>query len=258
MSRLDVVMMQRGYAKSRAKAKSLITEGRVTVGGEQATKPSQDVDDNADISVAAGDDYVSRAAHKLARAHEVFSLSFDGCHCLDIGASTGGFTEFMLAHGAKKVIAVDVGKGQLDESLACDARVINLEETNVKDLDIEALGAIHMITVDVSFISLSHILPVIAPLISKGATAVVLIKPQFEVGRSKIGKNGIVKRAQDHVYAIDLVNRYIGESGLFMHDVTPSPIKGAKGNIEFLALVKHTPSDKAYSVKEIVRQAHTR
>lgn len=259
MARLDAELVARGIARSRERAKEMIKSGAVTVNGKTAKKSSAEVSAEDVIESAEQELYVGRGALKLERAAEYFSLDFSGLRCLDIGASTGGFTEYMIQHGAEKVYAVDVGHGQLAESLRRDSRVVNMENTDIRVVTAEDLGgAVDFVCTDVSFISVTKILPKISELLKADGTAAVLIKPQFEAGKSDIGKRGIVKDRKVHVRILSEIDSFIRLTGLVPMGYTYSPIKGGSGNIEYLVkLVKtqQTPSEQDF--RAIVEEAFT-
>lgn len=234
--RLDAKLVELSLATSRERAKELIKNGFVTVNSVKAKKPSDSVSDSDVIEVTGGTlQYVGRAALKLERAAEVFSLSFSEKICADIGASTGGFTDFMLQNGAKKVYAVDVGHDQLAEKLCNDSRVVNLEGVNVKELKEGFFTEkIDVMTADLSFISLRLALPPMLMAAGNGTELVVLIKPQFEAGKSAVGKGGIVKDKKTHVRVLtDICSLFVSQ-GCSIKGLTRSGIKGGDGNIEYL------------------------
>ncbi len=228
--------MSEGLAPSRARAADLIRRGYVTVAGETTTKPGALVTDEAAIVVAAGvADHVSRGAVKLEAGLRAFRLDPEGCVALDIGASTGGFTEVLLGEGAAKVYAVDVGRGQLHESLRGDPRVISLEATDARVLDAALIPEpVAAIVADVSFISLSQALPAALKRAAPDAWLVALVKPQFEAGREAVGKGGIVRKAADRERAVLRVRDFLEAEGWTVLGVIPSPIEGGSGNTEFL------------------------
>ncbi len=240
MARLDSELVARGIARSRERAKEMIKAGAVTINGKTAKKPSDEVNSEDEIKSSEQELHVGRGALKLEKATSEFGLDFVGKRCLDIGASTGGFTEFMLSCGASKVYSVDVGHGQLAEILRNDSRVVNMEGTDVRSLssdDIE--GCTDFICADVSFISLTKILPKIHELLKDGGNSAILIKPQFEAGKSDIGKRGIVKDRKVHVRILKEICEFSASVGLIPVKLTYSPVKGGSGNIEYLAeLVK--------------------
>ncbi len=240
--RLDVYLAANG-AKSREAARTLIKKGLVRVNGEVVTKPAYDTDGSG---VVFDDDlrYVSRGGLKLERAIEEFGIDLAGLTCLDIGASTGGFTDCMLQHGAGYVYAVDVGHGQLDASLASDERVCSMEGTNLRDLTRDMFARpIDMIGTDVSFISLRFCLPVAAQLLDAGKTAVMLVKPQFECGRENLGKNGIVRDASVGRRVLEEICAFAEQTGFSVIGTAVSPVKGGgkgntEGNTEYLMYIR--------------------
>lgn len=249
MARLDVELVSRGLARSRERAKEMIKSGSVMVNGKNASKPSLDVSEADVIESCEEELYVGRGALKLEKAAAEFSLDFSGKICIDIGASTGGFTDFMLQNGAAKVFAVDVGHGQLAEQLRLDSRVVNAEGTDIRELTADFFGGqADFICTDVSFISLKKIIPKIYELLKENACAAVLIKPQFEAGRSDIGKHGIVKDRRVHQRVLAEIDEFAVLSGLCPEQYTFSPVKGGSGNIEYL--VKLVKSDKPQKVTD--------
>lgn len=241
-SRLDLLLVARGLAPTRERARALILAGHVSVGGQPATKAGTAVADDAVVALRQPDHpWVSRGGLKLDHALQVFDLDVTGLTALDIGASTGGFTDVMLARGAARVVALDVGSGQLDWRLRTDPRVVCIEGVNARYLVPDHLPAdarsFGLITVDASFISLSHLLPVIPPLLAPSGRAVVLVKPQFEAGRDEVGAGGIVRDPAIHHRVVDAVAAAAHRVGLKRLAVEPSPITGAEGNREFLMLL---------------------
>jgi 23S rRNA (cytidine1920-2'-O)/16S rRNA (cytidine1409-2'-O)-methyltransferase len=237
--RLDTLLVERGLAASRERARALILAGQVRVDGQLAGKAGTPVAPDADVSLLVPDHpYVGRGGIKLEHAIEVFGIDVTGRLALDIGASTGGFTDVMLRRGATRVVALDVGHGQLDWRLRNDPRVVVLERTNARTLTADALPAdarvFGIVTIDVSFISLAQILPVIPPLLAPRADVVALVKPQFEAGRSEVGKGGIVRDPAVHARVVDDVVERALALGLTRAGVTESPITGMEGNREFL------------------------
>jgi 23S rRNA (cytidine1920-2'-O)/16S rRNA (cytidine1409-2'-O)-methyltransferase len=234
--RLDQLLLDRQLAPSRERARALVIAGQVTVDGKLVTKAGTAVDDSADVALIAPDHpYVGRGGLKLAHALDTFQISVAGREGLDIGASTGGFTDVMLQRGAARVVALDVGHGQLDWRLRQDPRVVVLEHVNARHLTLDMLpGRVDLVTIDVSFISLSRILPVIPPLLQSGADIVALVKPQFEAGREEVRK-GIVRDTAVHARVLEEVSTAAAEVGLTRVASTLSPITGQKGNVEFLA-----------------------
>ena len=234
--RLDSALFARGFAESREKAKALIMAGQVYVNGQKAQKSGDTVKDGDAIEVRGEKmPYVSRGGFKLEKAMRCFGLSLDGCVCMDIGASTGGFTDCMLQNGAAKVYAIDVGYGQLAWSLRSDARVVNLERTNFRYVTREQVPEeIDFASVDVAFISLRLIVPVMRALLRDGGQAVCLIKPQFEAGREHVGKKGVVRDKAVHERVVREICAFLLESGFSLLHLDYSPIKGPQGNIEYL------------------------
>lgn len=234
--RLDVLLVNRGYFDSREKAKRAIMAGLVFVEGRLSDKAGTAYDSECEITVK-GDTcpYVSRGGLKLARAIEAFKIDLKGDICADIGASTGGFTDCMLQNGAEKVYSIDVGYGQLDYKLRTDERVVNIEKCNVRYLDRALIKEpVDFVSIDVSFISLKLIFPVAADIMAEDGRCVCLIKPQFEAGRDQVGKHGIVKDPAVHREVIEKTVGYAASNGLYSAGLSYSPIKGAKGNIEYL------------------------
>ena len=229
-------MLDRQLAPSRERARALVIAGQVTVNGKLVTKAGTAVDDSADVALVVPDHpYVGRGGLKLAHALDTFKIPVAGREGLDIGASTGGFTDVMLQRGAARVVALDVGHGQLDWRLRQDPRVVVLEHVNARTLTLDMLpGKVDLVTIDVSFISLSRILPVIPPVLQPGADIVALVKPQFEAGREEVRK-GIIRDTAVHARVLDEVSAAAAEVGLTRVASTPSPITGQKGNVEFLA-----------------------
>jgi len=244
--RLDILLAERGLAPSRARAQALILAGKVTVDGTVESKAGTRFSSEAQIDVAVPDHpYVSRGALKLAAAFEAFDISPAGLDCLDVGASTGGFTDLMLQNGAARVIALDVGRGQLDWRLRTDPRVIVLEGINARHLAEETLAfAAGLATVDVSFISLRLVVPAVLPHLLPDAWLVCLVKPQFEAGRDQVGKGGIVRDEGVRRRVIDDTIKSLRPFGLSVIGSVPSPIRGQKGNLEELAVFKFSKEDR--------------
>jgi len=235
--RLDVYLFEKGLARSRTDAKTLISEAYVTVNGNSVTKPSYDVSDTDEVSVILiGERYASRGALKLEGASFSFDFEISGKRCLDVGASTGGFTDYLLKHGAKSVIAVDSGKGQLVDYLLADERVISIEQFNARYMTPSDLPYVPELAVmDVSFISATCIIPAVYNCIADGADFICLIKPQFEVGRAHIGKGGIVKDESARISALKSVCDFAASVGFTVVKTAVSAIKGGDGNIEYVA-----------------------
>ncbi|MCR4717378.1 MAG: TlyA family RNA methyltransferase [Lachnospiraceae bacterium] len=238
--RLDVLMVKRGLAASREKAKAIIMSGIVYVDGDKEDKAGQTFSETAKIEVRGKTlKYVSRGGLKLEKAMEVFPIDLNGKISMDVGSSTGGFTDCMLQNGAAKVYSVDVGHGQLDWKLRNDDRVVVMEKTNIRYVsndDIE--DELDFASIDVSFISLSKVLPPLRELLKPDAEVVALIKPQFEAGREKVGKKGVVRDTKVHEEVIEAVSTFAYENGYNILGLDYSPIKGPEGNIEYLIHLK--------------------
>jgi 23S rRNA (cytidine1920-2'-O)/16S rRNA (cytidine1409-2'-O)-methyltransferase len=239
--RVDKLLVERGLAESRTKAQAMVMAGVVLINEQRINKPSDLVAPDAEIRVKGGDDpasrYVGRGGLKLAAALQEFQINVEGLTCLDVGASTGGFTDCLLQHGARKVISIDVGHNQIDWRLRTDSRVEVREGVNARYLKpVDFSTRFQLAVMDVSFISATKIIPAIVPLLSDTGQLITLIKPQFEVGRGEVGKGGIVRDRQKHVRVIAEVNRAAKDLGLQVRAVIESPIHGADGNVEFLAL----------------------
>ena len=256
--RLDVILVNNGLASSRDNAKRTIMAGLVTVDGIVETKSGQKFDVDSEFKVKDKLlKYVSRGGLKLEKAIQSFNIKLNGCYAVDMGASTGGFTDCMLMNGALKVYALDVGYGQLDYKLRVDPRVINMEKTNIRYLDTTLIEEpIDFISIDVSFISLRHMFPVASKILKDTGAVMCLIKPQFEAGREQVGKKGIVRDSKVHVEVIGNVIGYASDNGLFPHGLDYSPVKGTKGNIEYLLYLRKTESSKEISPQEVVNIAH--
>lgn len=256
--RLDVILVNNGLASSRDNAKRTIMAGLVTVDGIVETKSGQKFDVDSEFKVKDKLlKYVSRGGLKLEKAIQSFNIKLNGCYAVDMGASTGGFTDCMLMNGALKVYALDVGYGQLDYKLRVDPRVINMEKTNIRYLDTTLIEEpIDFISIDVSFISLRHMFPVASEILKDTGAVMCLIKPQFEAGRDQVGKKGIVRDSKIHVEVIENVIGYASDNGLFPHGLDYSPVKGTKGNIEYLLYLRKTESSEEISPQEVVNIAH--
>ncbi|MDO4544829.1 MAG: TlyA family RNA methyltransferase [Bacillota bacterium] len=260
-NRLDIILTEKGLFPSREKAKASVMAGLIYVDGQRIDKPGTSVDDKAEITIKENlCPYVSRGGLKLEKALEVFGFSLEKAVAVDIGASTGGFTDCMLQKGASKVYAIDVGYGQLDWKLRNDPRVVNMEKINIRYLEPESIPEkADFISIDVSFISLKLVFPVAAQLLSRDGSLVCLVKPQFEAGRSQVGKKGIVRDPAVHREVIENVMDYGMENGLYAQGLTFSPVTGTKGNIEYLLFLKKSPAKEpvdAASIDEIVRSSH--
>ncbi len=238
--RLDAALVSMGLVPSREKAKAVIMSGQVYVNSQKADKPGHPVREDEQIELRGPQlRYVSRGGLKLEKALQSFQLSVEGLSCMDVGASTGGFTDCMLQNGAARVVAVDVGYGQLAWSLRNDSRVLNLERTNIRKLSPEAIGQpVEFATVDVSFISLGLVLPVLEQLLQPQAKVVCLVKPQFEAGRELVGKKGVVKDPATHCLVLEKVLGFAAQTGFVPLGLDFSPVKGPEGNIEYLLLLQ--------------------
>ena len=238
--RLDQLVFDQGYSESRERAKAIIMSGVVYVNGQRADKPGAQVAPDVKIEVRGNTlPYVSRGGFKLEKALKVFPVDPTGLTCIDCGASTGGFTDVLLKNGAAKVYAVDVGYGQLAWSLRNDARVISMERTNVRYITAEQIPEpLDLAVMDLSFISVKLILPAVRPLLKDDAAVVCLIKPQFEAGREKVGKNGVVRDPATHREVLHNAMGYAAANGFAVRGLDFSPVKGPEGNIEYLMFVQ--------------------
>jgi len=241
--RIDKLLVERGLADSRTRAQAMIMAGIVLVDEQRVEKPSHQFDPNSTIRIKGNNDpstrYVGRGGLKLEAALREFQIDVKGLNCLDVGASTGGFTDCLLQNGARKVMAIDVGHNQIDWRLRNDSRVEVREGVNARYLQAEDFAQqFDLAVMDVSFISATKVLPAIVPLVVPGGAIITLIKPQFEVGRGEVGSGGIVRDAAARLRVIDEVNNAARELGLKVVNVTESPIAGAEGNVEYLALYK--------------------
>ncbi len=254
--RLDCALVSRGFAESREKAKAIIMSGIVYVNNQKCDKAGDTVKPDDNIEVRGETlKYVSRGGLKLEKAMKSFTISLDNCVCADIGASTGGFTDCMLQNGAKKVYSIDVGYGQLAWKLRTDERVINLERTNFRYVTREQVpDELDFASVDVSFISLSLIIPVMRTLLRDGGRAVCLIKPQFEAGNIDVGKKGVVRDKSVHIAVIEKIINIVKENKFSLLGLDFSPIKGPEGNIEYLCYIEKTdnPSVADYNAIDVV------
>ena len=260
--RLDVLLVERRLADSREKAKAIIMTGNVFVNGQREDKAGTTFDEEKAAIEIKGHTmkYVSRGGYKLEKAVDVFGVDVRDKVCMDIGSSTGGFTDCMLQNGAVKVFAVDVGRGQLDWKLRQDERVVSMEKTNIRYVTPEDIGEpLDFASVDVSFISLSKVLPAARELLKDGGEMVCLIKPQFEAGREKVGKKGVVRDPKVHLEVIQTVLQTAMDLGFSILDLEYSPIKGPEGNIEYLVhLKKSQEGEKGAEVnaEAVVEAAH--
>ena len=257
--RLDVLLTDLGYADSRTKAQAIIMAGQVYVDGQKADKPGISYEETVSIEVRGETcPYVSRGGWKLEKALRDFGVNPEGFVCSDSGASTGGFTDCLLQQGAKKVFAIDVGYGQLDWKIRSDPRVVVMERTNIRYVTQEQLGEpLDLSVIDVSFISLKIVLPTIKELLKENGQVLCLIKPQFEAGRNKVGKKGVVRDPETHKEVLDDFVALAHSLDFTILGLTFSPVKGPEGNIEFLGhLTKEKKPGIAPDTVEVVRQAH--
>lgn len=257
--RLDVYLAEHNLAESRSAAQALIMSGCVYINNQKAMKAGEAVRGDEKIEVRGGGiPYVSRGGLKLEKAMKVFPVSLGGCVCMDIGASTGGFTDCMLQNGAVRVYSVDVGYGQLAWKLRCDERVVNMERTNIRYVTREDIpDAIDFFSVDVSFISLRLVLPVAFSLLGESGEGVCLIKPQFEAGRENVGKHGVVRDKAVHREVIEETVRFTKEIGFSVAGLDFSPVRGPEGNIEYLMYVKKGACEECDTdISELVERSH--
>ncbi len=257
--RLDIALVERGLAETRAKAQASIMSGIVFVNGQRSDKPGTPVAADAAIEVRGSTlRYVSRGGLKLEKAMAEFPITLTDCVCADIGASTGGFTDCMLQNGAKKVYAVDVGYGQLDWKLRSDERVVCMERTNARYLTHENIPEeLDFASVDVSFISLKLILPALAQLLKADGHAVCLVKPQFEAGREKVGKKGVVRDPAVHLEVLEHFLEHAKENHFTVIGLTYSPIRGPEGNIEYLGYLSAAEEPQpSHNLKALVEASH--
>ena len=260
--RLDIFLADNGFAPSRERAKAMIMEGIVYIDNQKCDKPGQQVDPEVVKPEIRGEvlKYVSRGGLKLEKAMAEFPITLQDKVAMDIGASTGGFTDCMLQNGAKKVFAVDVGYGQFAWKLRCDERVVNMERTNIRYVTPEQIGEkLDFASIDVSFISLCLVLPVARELLKDNGEIVALIKPQFEAGREQVGKKGVVRDIKVHYEVIEKIVKFSFENGLYPSGLTYSPIKGPEGNIEYLIYLKKKNENIKITpemIKDVVDASH--
>ena len=257
--RLDAALVARGLAGGRDKAKRLIADGHVTVGGVVVTKPSATVTDDDDVQCAVKERFVGRGGEKLAKVLEDMPLSVESLVCVDIGASTGGFTDCLLQHGAARVFAVDVGHDQLAASLRADARVCSMEGVDIRRRDLVAPliadGSIDLCAIDVSFISLTQIWDSMSVLLKPEGTVMCLVKPQFEAGRAALSKRGVVRREQDHVRVLKTLSCFWQERGFSLSYLSWSPVCGGDGNIEYVAVLRRSTAGMSVDFSNLVHRA---
>ncbi len=259
--RLDLYLVEEGLCPSREMAKSLIMAGKVFVNNQRSDKAGDQVGEKDKVEVRGETlKYVSRGGLKLEKAMASFPISLEGKTCMDIGASTGGFTDCMLQNGAGKVFAVDVGYGQLAWKLRCDERVVNMERTNIRYVTKEDIGTeLDFVSIDVAFISLKLVLPVAYSLMGEGAQMVALIKPQFEAGRENVGKKGVVRDINVHKDVVKTVTQFTQDMGFTVKGLDFSPIRGPEGNIEYLMYVSKEDGEKkdfSEEIEQMVEKSH--
>ena len=258
-TRLDVLLVERGFAPTRQKAQAIIMAGSVFVAGQRVDKPGTAVANEAELEVRGHTlRYVSRGGLKLEKAMQTFPITLEGKTCADIGASTGGFTDCMLQNGARRVYAVDVGYGQLDWKLRSDERVVCLERTNARYLSAEQIPEpLDFASIDVSFISLKLIFPALYPLLREGGEIACLIKPQFEAGREKVGKKGVVRDPAVHLEVLQQFLLHAKENNFTVLGITYSPIRGPEGNIEYLGFLRKSDEPDAIpELSDVVAASH--
>lgn len=256
--RLDILLFEKGLVPSRERAKAAIMEGLVYVNGQKADKAGENVAEDNRIEVrSTGKSFVSRGGKKIEKALGYFKIDPSGLVCMDIGASTGGFTDCLLQRGANKVYSIDVGYGQLAWSLRQDPRVKCMERTNIRYVTPEMLEETpELAVIDVSFISLKLVLPVVAELLSECGHVACLIKPQFEAGKGKVGKKGVVRDPVIHQEVLESFVCHAHDAGFHVLDITFSPIKGPEGNIEYLAYLSKTEPEGAYDISSVIAHSH--
>ena len=257
--RLDLVLVSRGLCDSRTRAQALIMEGLVYVSGVRVDKPGTAVDPEAQIELrGSACPYVSRGGLKLEKALSYFGVDPTGFICSDSGASTGGFTDCLLQKGAKQVYAIDVGYGQLAWSIRSDPRVMVMERTNIRNVTPDMIGQkLDLSVVDVSFISLKLVLPVIRSLLGENGQVICLIKPQFEAGKEKVGKKGVVRELSTHVEVLEQFLETARDLGFYVRNLTFSPVKGPEGNIEFLGHLSLSPGEiRPFTARGVAEEAH--
>lgn len=254
--RADLILAERGLFESRERAKAAILAGQVRVGDRVLNKAGEQLSDDTEFEITRTETYVSRGGKKLAGALEAFGFDPAGMRCIDVGASTGGFTDCLLQRGAATVCALDVGYGQLAWQLRQDERVAVVERTNIRDADLAALGApFDLVVVDVSFIGLAKILPQLLEAMGESGSLIALVKPQFEAGKGRVGKKGVVRDAAIHVDVLDSVVQQVHDAGLSVRGLTWSPITGPEGNIEFWVWADRKGPDTPIDTSALVAAA---
>lgn len=259
--RLDTLLVDKGIFESREKAKAYIMSGEIYVNGIKADKVGNKYDEDAEVEFRGTKmKYVSRGGYKLEKALNFFNINLEDKVCYDIGASTGGFTDCMLQSGAKLVYSIDVGYGQFSYKLRTDMRVVTIERTNVRYLEFsEKFEKADFMSIDVSFISLKTIIPNLLNFIKEDGEIVALIKPQFEAGRDKVGKKGVVREEKTHLEVVEKIANFALDKGLSIKGISYSPIKGPEGNIEYLIYLKNNKNEESLSsnlITDVVRESH--
>ena len=257
--RLDVVLVEKGFAPSREKAKAIIMSGIVFVDNQKADKAGMSIPEDAAVEVRGKtNSFVSRGGLKIEKALKYFDINPDGLCCMDIGASTGGFTDCLLIKGARKVFSIDVGYGQLAWKLRQDPRVVCMERTNIRYVTPDMLDGEEpdLAVIDVSFISLKLVLPVVAQLLDEHGRVACLIKPQFEAGKGKVGKKGVVREPEIHLEVLEAFLENAHASGFHVYNLTFSPIRGPEGNIEFIGYLGRDGEDTEIDLPALVTEAH--
>lgn len=257
--RLDVILVEKGFAPSREKAKAIIMSGIVFVDNQKADKAGMSIPEDAEVEVRGKtNSFVSRGGLKIEKALKFFDINPDGLCCMDIGASTGGFTDCLLTKGARKVFSIDVGYGQLAWKLRQDPRVVCMERTNIRYVTPDMLDGEkpELAVIDVSFISLKLVLPVVAQLLDEHGRVACLIKPQFEAGKGKVGKKGVVREPEIHLEVLEAFLENAHASGFHVYNLTFSPIRGPEGNIEFLGYLGRDGEDAKVDLSALVAEAH--
>lgn len=256
--RLDILLTEKNFFDNRTRAKAMIMAGKILVDGQKIDKAGTLVADDAQIRVLGEEmPFVSRGGLKLQKALDVFKIILSGRIAIDVGASTGGFTDCMLQHGAKKVYAVDVGYGQLAWKLRSNVRVVNMERTNIRNVTRrDFLDEPNFASIDVAFISLEKVLPIVFDVLSDSGEVVALIKPQFEAGREHVGKRGVVRDKKIHAAVIERVLNFAAELGFAVNGLDFSPVKGPEGNIEYLAYLAKKSAAADIDISSVVNSAH--
>lgn len=257
--RLDVILVEKGFAPSREKAKAIIMSGIVFVDNQKADKAGMSIPEDAEVEVRGKtNSFVSRGGLKIEKALKFFDINPGGLCCMDIGASTGGFTDCLLTKGARKVFSIDVGYGQLAWKLRQDPRVVCMERTNIRYVTPDMLDGEkpELAVIDVSFISLKLVLPVVAQLLDEHGRVACLIKPQFEAGKGKVGKKGVVREPEIHLEVLEAFLENAHASGFHVYNLTFSPIRGPEGNIEFLGYLGRDGEDAEVDLSALVAEAH--